>query len=206
MRSLSTPICAAQDLLRALMEREDGVGEPGVDNRTRHTPHHAGLAVLSDDRSALGFEGLSAAQAVLTHAGQNSCDGGAAIDVGRGTEERIDGGAAEILRGGLVEVNPNLAVTARYGHVEVTGSDQNVAPNDSVSFRCLAGGQLAMGVEALGEKPGKKRRHVLHNENGKRKIRGYLRQEIDEGRRSTGRASDDDDSWREPKSWRSAGQ
>ncbi len=76
--------------------------------------------------------------------------------------------------------------------MKISRRNNDSARLNQAAVGCFFNGSLAGGVEALSEQPGKQRRHVLHHQDGQRKLAGIMGRIATQCGRSSRRDSDDD--------------
>jgi hypothetical protein len=76
---------------------KDSVGETGIGDRARHSPHSATWLVLSQYAASAVANDAASDQAIGTHAGEDNCRHAGAKDLRRRAKQHVDGGPAVIL-------------------------------------------------------------------------------------------------------------
>src|SRR3546814_14250415 len=121
-------------------------------------------------------------QAVLAHAGQDHREDAGAEGGRGGAQRRIDGGTAGVL-GRLDRERGHDATAGGPPDLEVraAGRDPYTAGPDGLAVRGLADVQWGSTVQALGEEPSERGRHVLADQDRNRQVGRQGRDELRQG-------------------------
>jgi hypothetical protein len=106
---------------------------------------------LDDDLPAGRAHGGSTDGAVGPHSGQHDREEAGTIDTGRAREERIDGGAARVLRRRVVEADAITVTCSLHDHVSTTRRQGTRARHDRYVVGRFDGVNRVHPIESLGQ-------------------------------------------------------
>src|SRR5262245_22889336 len=154
---------ATENLVAHQGDWQHPVGQPRTGDVTGHAPDDGGGLVLGQDLSAGFVDRFAAAQAVLTHPGQDHSQGVAPVGLGHRAKQDVGGRSAGVFGGVLMHQRADLEPVPLDHHVVISGRDVRVSWLKHAVRTALLDRDGILGGESLGQQPGEHRRHVLHD-------------------------------------------
>src|SRR5882762_2495670 len=158
------------------IERDNFVRISLDDGRARHATNDAGVFALRDGHSARRLDCAEPLGPIIPHAGHQYAHGSEPKLLGHGVEEHVRGWPVPVHGRSIGEHHDIAPGHAANHHVAIPWTDQNTASKEEIAGARFVNIKSAAFVEALREHFGEAFRHVLHNQNCGKKIRGDLRQ------------------------------
>src|SRR5881394_599735 len=158
------------------LQRNHFVGVALKNGRARHPADYAAVFTLRDGHAPCAFDRAQAFSAVVTHPGHQNAHGEKPKFLCHRVKEHIRGGAVAIDRWTIRQSHHVAARHAAHHNVAIPGANQNTAREKEIAGARFVHFERAAFVQALGKHFGKAFRHVLHDEDGRKKIAWDLRQ------------------------------
>ena len=166
-----TAIPDPSDYLDAnFIQRQNLIGETGVCHEAGHAPNNACRLVLGQNLPSKFVNAFATPQAILAHSRHLYRQNVIFVDVGHGSEQDVHCGSAGIFRRSLVSQERCMMVVTRSDHMVVTGSYPCAARLQDGAREALCDTYLRLRRKTFSQQPGKYRGHMLHYDDGNRKV------------------------------------
>lgn len=179
------------------IERQNSRATSRGDRLSRHAPDDAGRLVLGDHGAPGRGDGFAALRAIRAHARQNHAERASTPHRRTRCEHRIDRRLAEMHRRTVIKRRHRAFRSAHDPQVPATRREIDRAGLDRFAIDGFTHGTAAAALQMFGQDRRESRRHMLRDQHRRTlQRRADRRDQCTQGLRSSGRATDQDHTWR----------